>query len=200
MRRVVPVWIDANNADNANQDKKFKHDPYEEWVQEHRAKLVWCVHTLVQHWVAKGCPAPKAKAPLTYGTWHGVLAGILECAGVYGMLRNQKAFKTTKNNDHNWKKIFAADLEKAFPDGFTAADVYAGSLPFSFADKWIYEHITLKSLDANAAIRQLSSIIEEHMEGESFKFGTKIKKLTQPAISSPRRWVWLEVEDVEEGQ
>ena len=40
MRRVVPVWIDANNANNANQDKKFKHDPYEEWVQEHRAKLV----------------------------------------------------------------------------------------------------------------------------------------------------------------
>jgi hypothetical protein len=126
------------------------------------------------------------------------VGGILECAGVHGLIQNQAIFKATKHDDDGWRRVFAQDLMEKFPNGFTAASVYDGGLPFSMGGKWIYEHIALKSLDDRAAIRQLSSIIEEQLEGQSFRCGSTIKKLTQPAARSPRFWAWLEVKVGEE--
>jgi hypothetical protein len=51
-----------------------------EWTVQFRHVLVSAAWTLIEHWLAKGCP--RAAQPLnSFEAWSNVVGGILECAG-----------------------------------------------------------------------------------------------------------------------
>lgn len=101
----------------------WRHEDLKQWIQEHRARLVWAALTIVRHWQAEGQPLGDVRLG-SYERWSHVLGGILGAAGVDGFLGNLDVFYE------------AADLEGAIWRQFVAlwaeehgtAEVGAGDL------------------------------------------------------------------------
>jgi hypothetical protein len=85
-RRTLPIRLDPK-VENPFERTGFKHHPLEQWMAENRADLVWSALTLVQAWVAQGMPEGSADLG-KYARWAKVLSGILDAAGLPGLISN----------------------------------------------------------------------------------------------------------------
>jgi len=86
-KRTVYIRLEAETADPEKRTG-FIHADLLAWVLEHRAEIVWALCILVENWKARG--RPLSKTPFGgFEKWVGVVGGILECAGIEGLLDNR---------------------------------------------------------------------------------------------------------------
>lgn len=91
-RRTIRIRLDPK-MDRPWLRTGFTHPDLLAWVTENRSRLVWSALVLIQHWLARGRPAPEKLTPLgSYEQWSKVIGGILEAAGVPGFLSNLEEF------------------------------------------------------------------------------------------------------------
>lgn len=87
-RRTIRIRLDAMINQPWLRDK-FRHPKLRDWVDTNRSNLVWAALTLIQNWIAAGCPQPKSSSTLgMFESWSEVMGGILGCAGISGFLGN----------------------------------------------------------------------------------------------------------------
>jgi hypothetical protein len=89
-RRIVPCRIDAK-VPRPWERTGFKHDPILGWITEHRGELIWSCLVLIRHWLAAGRRPGQAKLG-SFTEWAQALSGILEAAGIPGLLTNVADF------------------------------------------------------------------------------------------------------------
>lgn len=85
LRRSVPVFLDTKMA-KPTEGRVFKYPNIKRHVETHRWEFVSAILTLIQNWIAKGCPEPSVKPIASYEDWTRVVGGVLEAANVNGFL------------------------------------------------------------------------------------------------------------------
>jgi putative DNA primase/helicase len=91
-RRTIRIRLDPK-MDRPWLRTEFTHPNLLAWVTENRGRLVWSALVLIQHWLARGRPAPEKLTPLgSYEQWSKVMGGILAAAGIPGFLSNLEEF------------------------------------------------------------------------------------------------------------
>lgn len=109
-RRVVPIYLDAATPDpSMDRDASaFKYPQLDAWCIEHRSDLVWACHVLIAYWIQCGRKPGSVTMP-SFESYATVLSGILETAGLTGLLDNRTAYMDTGcvENDANTEFIQA---------------------------------------------------------------------------------------------
>jgi hypothetical protein len=107
LRRTVWVRLDAR-VDTPWERKNFRHKNLLGWAKAERGRLVGAALTLVLAWLTAG--RPKGTATLgMYESWAETVGGILDVAGVPGLLGNASEFRANRA-DHvaEWRAFVAA--------------------------------------------------------------------------------------------
>jgi hypothetical protein len=87
LRRCIRIRL--QKTDN------YTHRDHLAYVLNNRAEIIWSGLTMIQAWIAKGCPIPAEKRLRSFDRWAGVFGGILEVAGIPGLLDNQDSFENS---------------------------------------------------------------------------------------------------------
>jgi len=81
MRRAVLIVLDAQVASPESRSG-WKHPKLKHYVKEKRAELVWACLTLIQNWIARGCPRYSGEhVKGSFDEWLDCVGGVLETAG-----------------------------------------------------------------------------------------------------------------------
>lgn len=121
-RRIVPCRLNAR-VERPEERHDWTHENLMVYAQEKRDALVWSLLVLVQNWVEAGEPAGSL-AYNSYPQWARVMSGILDAAGVPGLMVNAKSFRDRVSRDvegvqgfidewwslHRGERVRAADL------------------------------------------------------------------------------------------
>src|SRR5262249_30785828 len=89
-RRSVPIRLDPND-DQPHLRAGFRHPDLVGWVRENRPSLVSALLVLARAWVAAGRPL-GTRTLGRFESWSRVLGGILDVAGVTGLLSDRDEF------------------------------------------------------------------------------------------------------------
>jgi hypothetical protein len=88
-RRTVQVRIVPHHAIGATVPEDYwEKKKLVKWALEQRPYLVRALLTLVQHWIACGCPKGKVQLG-SYEEWSEIIGGILDAAGIEGFLADR---------------------------------------------------------------------------------------------------------------
>jgi hypothetical protein len=111
-RRIVRIRLDPQ-VERPEERTGFRHDDLGRWVDAHRGQLIAACLTLAQAWVAAGQP----RARLTLGSfeeWAAIMGGILDVAGIPGLLRNRSDWLESGDADQlSWRAVLQAWAELA---------------------------------------------------------------------------------------
>lgn len=89
-RRICLIRLEPQMYRPADQAREFQHPELLAWISSEREKLQSAAFTLAKGWFAAGCPWPKDVPPLGgFESWRRVIGGVLEFAGVPGLLQNR---------------------------------------------------------------------------------------------------------------
>jgi putative DNA primase/helicase len=111
IRRTLFCRLDAK-TDTPWLREAFRHDDLLAWAKANRGDLVWGALTLVRAWLAAGRPPGKARLGM-FEQWANTIGGILDVAGVPGMLANAKAFRAARADQvGEWRAFITAWWEK----------------------------------------------------------------------------------------
>jgi hypothetical protein len=107
-RRTVRIRLNTKTEMPWKRDKNiFRHPQLLEWVQNHRGKLICAILTLVQAWIAKGCPVPENLPILgMFEKWCKVMGGILSICNISGFLGNLEEFYVDSDEDGEVRRSF----------------------------------------------------------------------------------------------
>lgn len=83
-RRTLIVRINPHDVDHSD----WRHPNILQWAYRHRGQIQAALVTMVRAWLAAGQPSPSSCALRSFEAWARVIGGILEYAGVAGLLRN----------------------------------------------------------------------------------------------------------------
>jgi len=107
IRRTVWCRLDAK-VDAPWERASFRHPHLIQWVKANRGRLIAAVLTLCNAWVAAGRPA-GAQTLGMFENWAEVVGGILDVAGVPGLLTNAKQFRATHaDKSSEWRAFVVA--------------------------------------------------------------------------------------------
>lgn len=88
MRRSVTIRLDTKMA-RPELRTDFRHPDIKAYTARNREKILLAMICLVENWKAKGRPSPAKIPPFgSFEKWRGVVGGILEAAGIDGLLGN----------------------------------------------------------------------------------------------------------------
>ena len=162
-RRVAPITLvpaEARPEDRQN----FKHNDILQWVEDHRAELVWAVCTMIQAWVDDGMPHWKKPPIGSFERWSRNIGGILDSVGVEGFMDNSTDFR----NDTSYESD--ADLEFVqylFEDSIT-----------TIGKVWTAGEVFDGMWDDNDGLEiALPKVSGRNKNGMKGSFGAYIKKL-----------------------
>jgi hypothetical protein len=111
IRRTVFCRLDAR-VDAPWERTGFRHPNLLKWVKENRGRLVWAALTLVRAWIAAGRP-PGTQVLGMFEAWVATLGGILDVAGVPGLLANVKEFRqSAADTAAEWRAFVTAWWQK----------------------------------------------------------------------------------------
>ena len=103
-RRSTLSRMDAR-LENPEQRTDFRHSHLRSWAREHRADVVWALLTLVRVWLMRGRPGGRVTLG-GYERWAEVVGGILDLAGIPGLLANLSALHESPDPDaHAWHEL-----------------------------------------------------------------------------------------------
>ncbi len=89
-RRICLIRLDPQMYRPASQALEFLHPDLLGWIKSERVRLQTAAFTLARAWFAAGCPEPQAVPPLGgFESWRKLIGGVLEFAGVSGLLQNR---------------------------------------------------------------------------------------------------------------
>jgi len=111
-RRIVPCRMDAK-VERPWERTGFMHDPILGWITEHRGELIWSSLVLIRHWLAAG----RRPGPVKLGSfaeWAQALSGILEAAGIPGLLTNVADFYQRADDETAPVRAFLAAWWKRY--------------------------------------------------------------------------------------
>lgn len=169
MRRLIPIRIDAGIPDPTKQ-REFKHPDLHEWLFENRPNLVWACLTLIQNWIAKGCPSGEARLE-SFNAWASALAGVLEAAGIRGLLENHKTYMKSRNQDDNSAIAFVSKWFEKFGNDY----VTSSELDRNLVDGKDL-HLPINYSDYSQRSHQLSLYIGKNIEGLTFEIESDIEE------------------------
>lgn len=103
------IWTRLDSRTDAPWERNgFRHPNLLGWLRENRAHVLSAILTLVQAWLRRGRPA----GPETLGmfeSWAHTIGGILQVAGIPGLLGNAKAFRIEGIENHSeWRAFVLA--------------------------------------------------------------------------------------------
>jgi hypothetical protein len=113
-RRTVPIRIDPA-CDQPHLRKNFKHRDLVGWAKANRPWLVWAVLVLWRNWIAQGAPS-GTRILGRYEGWSRVLSGVLEMAGIPGLLTDRQTFDSRANAERREWCSFVARWWDRFGD------------------------------------------------------------------------------------
>jgi hypothetical protein len=95
-RRAVMIRLDAGVEKPARRTGPTPDTPWRHtlpaWAWQQRPELVGAALTICRAWIAAGMPRGRGGSAMgSYEAWEGVMAGILETAGILGFLDNSDA-------------------------------------------------------------------------------------------------------------
>lgn len=93
-------------------EKDFKYYPIEDHVEKHVAEYLHCLLTLVQNWIAKGCPTWEGRPLGGFEVHSRIIGGILEAAGINGFLANREELTRTVRVSGPEDNMFDAMIER----------------------------------------------------------------------------------------
>ncbi|QEL17632.1 hypothetical protein [Limnoglobus roseus] len=106
VRRTLWCRLDAG-VERPAERTGFRHPHLLAWVRENRGRLVAAVLTLVQGWLARGRP-PGSQTMGMYESWAEVVGGVLDVAGVPGLLANRDTFRDAQQPADDWPAFLHA--------------------------------------------------------------------------------------------
>jgi DNA primase len=107
IRRTVWSRLDAK-VDAPWERSVFRHPNLIGWAKANRGALVGAALTLCQAWVAEGKPPGKQVLGM-FESWAETIGGILDVAGVPGLLANAKEFRADRADKvSEWRAFVAA--------------------------------------------------------------------------------------------
>jgi putative DNA primase/helicase len=122
-RRSIRIRLDPK-IDRPWLREGFRHPGLRAWVDQHRGHLIWAALVLGQHWLAQGRPRPTLEPLGSYETWSVVLGGMLQTAGIKGLLANLDEFYEIADQEGAvWRSFVAVWWER-----FASEEVGAGDL------------------------------------------------------------------------
>ncbi len=187
-RRKVPIRLDASKA-KPRERTGFKYQPYAEKMLAMRADFVWAIHTLINHWLQCGRPEPRDVPHFaSYPEWVAVVGGVLEAAGIFGLLSNMDAYLAGKDDDDDGENdLIGQIMAKYNTSPFSARELY-DACKSPFTGKWGVDSVPLDLQNEAKAIRQLSEHIGQNLEGGTFEIDGREMKLVQANNRSPKQW------------
>lgn len=124
-RRTLWVTINAG-MERPEERTDFSIPDLEGWVRQHRGDLLWALLTLVRAWVAAGSPEPDRPTSDSFGRWVAVLRGILDVAGLEGVVGHAESIqKAADPEDEEWATFLAAVYRNAGSAPWTVKDLLA---------------------------------------------------------------------------
>lgn len=98
-RRCVWIRYDAKTY-RPHTRQGFRIANLEQYARQHRAEILSAVYTLWRAWHIAGKPAPRKTPALgKFDSWRYVIGGILEHAGVYGLLGNAERMQDEADSE-----------------------------------------------------------------------------------------------------
>lgn len=123
VRRTVWTRLNAK-LENPWERTKFRHPNLRLWVKERRSELVGAALTLCQAWIAAGRPAGKQTLGM-FESWVSTMGGILDVAGVPGLLANAKKFRQqAADKASEWLAFVTAWYAKYMSEDVGVKDLY----------------------------------------------------------------------------
>jgi putative DNA primase/helicase len=100
-RRTLWIRLDSGRARPCERSG-FRHPDLRAWARQERPRLLAAALTLVQAWVAAGRPAGGATLG-SFESWAAVMSGLLEVAGIPGLLQNATAlYEQVEDDEADW--------------------------------------------------------------------------------------------------
>lgn len=118
MRRIAWCRLDAH-VERPEERSGFKHADLLGYVRKNRPGLVWACMTLIANWVADG-GSPGSVHLGGFEAWSATMSGVLEAAGIVGLLDNKKAFKARATDSAATVDALVLDWAEAFGDRLVA--------------------------------------------------------------------------------
>lgn len=125
-RRCIRCRIDPGLAHPEGRTD-FRHPDLRGWTREHRPGLVRAILVLARAWHVAGRPAPDPQLPRmgSFEAWRMVIGGILEFAGVPGLLGNLEELRASVDDEtESWTHFLVALHKKFESRAITTAEIY----------------------------------------------------------------------------
>ncbi len=107
-RRTAWIRLDPK-VDRPWERSGFKHDPLGPWVVENRGRLLWALFILVRRWLALGSPLWQGRPLGSFESWHRIVGGILDSAGIPGFLENRpELYRHVDQESEEWRAFLQA--------------------------------------------------------------------------------------------
>jgi hypothetical protein len=106
IRRTLLCRLDAN-LDAPWERSDFRHPNLIGWTKANRSQLVAAALTLCQAWIAAGRP-PGGQTLGMFESWAETMGGILDVAGVAGLLANSRQFRAAHADKVSEWRAFVA--------------------------------------------------------------------------------------------
>jgi RepB DNA-primase from phage plasmid len=114
-RRTCRIRLDAK-VDRPWQRQGFRHPDLLAWVAEQRGEFAWAALTIARGWVVAGRRAGTARMGM-FESWATTLSGMLELAGIPGLMSSIDEFYESADADGQALRGFIAAWWKHHGDG-----------------------------------------------------------------------------------
>ncbi len=126
-RRIVRIRLDAR-VDRPYLRKAFKHPHLMGWVKANRARVVAACLTLCRAWIAAGKPM-GVNTIGSFEAWSRTIGGILEVAGIGGLLGNLDELMASNDAEGTmWRSFIAAWWDRFGTAEVGTTDLYEVAL------------------------------------------------------------------------
>ena len=129
-------WIRLNAKTPDIQRRKFRHDDYDGYMLENRARIVHAILTLIQNWMAKGQPRFTDRKLVSFEEWGAMVGGVInEAWPEHGFLDNRKL--VSSDGDQAALREFVSEWFKRFKcEGTTQKELFdhANDLELDFIE------------------------------------------------------------------
>jgi putative DNA primase/helicase len=123
VRRTIWIRINAR-VERPSERTGYRHPRLLDWVEENRQSLVQAALTLIQAWIHRGRPHGSQTMGM-FEDWVTVLGGILDVAGVPGLLENRPQFQQQQQGAHDdWPAFLQAWWDRIGTQPVGVAQLY----------------------------------------------------------------------------
>lgn len=131
-RRTLWVTINAD-VERPEERRGFEIEDLEGWVRERRGELLWSLLVFIRAWAVAGMPTRAQPTSDSFGRWVAVLRGILEHAGVVGVVGHEATAQQGREDpeDVEWRVFLGAAHRVFGEEPWTCRELLEKVTPFT---------------------------------------------------------------------